>query len=77
MKRLAKFFRGEATVAAYFWRDSDESKNELSENRINITQVPKYTSIINPETLYPYFVEYERLDQIGAFRSPDTVVRDY
>lgn len=74
MKRLAKFFRGEATVAAYFWRDSDESTNDHSEERITIDQVPRYDKIINPDTLIPYFIEYDRLDQSGAFKTPDRIV---
>lgn len=75
MKRLASFLRGDATVAAFFWRDSDESTNTLSEYRIKVDEVPKISKILDRSTLLPYFVEYDRLDQNGAFKSPDTVVK--
>jgi hypothetical protein len=77
MKRLAKFIRGDTTVAAFFWRDSDEDTNELSDERITIDQVPKISRILDKDTLLPVFVECDRLDHSGAFRSPDTVVKTY
>lgn len=61
--RILKFWKGQATVAAYVWRspmktEDDIPDHELSQERINIRQIPKLADIIAKygETM----TEYER-----------------
>jgi hypothetical protein len=58
MHILSKFLSGEWTVAEYFIVDPlDKTKNELSENRINIYDVPNVSEIA--EMTDGRFCEYE------------------
>jgi hypothetical protein len=59
LKRLHKFLKNEWDVAEYFWRDEDEGTNQHSETRIFLHQVKRAGKILDPETMLPYFLEFE------------------
>ena len=59
LKTLHKFLKNEWDVAEYFWRDEDKGTNEHSTNRIYLHQVKRAGKILDPETMLPYFVEFE------------------
>ena len=59
LKTLHKFLKNEWKVAEYFWRDIEKGKNELSENRVLISEIKYDPRILDPETMLPLFLEFE------------------
>lgn len=59
LSRLHKFLKNEWQVAEYFVRDVDSKTNEMSENRVFLSQIKKSYQVLDPVTMFPTFLEFE------------------
>lgn len=67
VKRVRAFLSGKWKVAEHFWRDGDAEENEQSERRVTVFEIKGAGKFLDPETLLPAFLEYDKLEAGGNF----------
>ena len=59
VSRVYKFLKGEATCSKYFVRNTATGENIPAEEKIFVSQIKKFSNILDPETMQPLFLSHE------------------